>query len=76
MEVAFDSSGRGFYRLFAERLDTPSNAMVARCLRDGSEGGVGVLGYLELDQHPVVVSQVFHMLFFPSCSPPGETVKG
>ena len=60
----------------ADYLAHDRGAADAELLRDGSEGGFGVLGYLELDEHPVVVFQVFHMLSLPFCSPPGGTIKG
>ena len=37
MEVAFDASGRGFCRLYASKLGTPSKAMVTDCLSNRIE---------------------------------------
>ena len=39
MEAAFDSSGRGFCHLFAEKLGTPGSAMVSECLSGRIEPG-------------------------------------
>ena len=39
MEIAFDWSGRGFCRLYAEKLGMPTKAMVADCLAGRVEPG-------------------------------------